>query len=908
MIIKKEIKNIKKKNFTSFYKYYFFITIISFGLAILIFFNSDFWRYYKLKLYPRLDAYGILNYTKLPEVLLLKVKGYFTKVDKIFIIINFNNQLKIEKEREEVIKIINANKTVENYTYEFNYYDAEIIFNNKSYKTNIRLKGDRDIHWREKSKSSYRISLKKNARILGLKKFSLQKPRARNYIYEWIFHELNSENDSITLKYNFVNLYLNDEDLGLYVIEEFFSKQLLERNRRRDGPIFSVQENYETNFTNTKFEVYDRKTWLNEENIELTNNALSKLKAFINSEINANEILDLDKWSWYMASVDLLGTYHGTYLKSQKFYYNILTGKFEPIPFDGHYWNPILSSASKEKRDMIMIELPNENLDTPGGVNFAVFLAIKLKQDEIFAKKYFKALKKISSNEFLDSFFEKRKKEIRKINSLIYSDYFLNDFVHFYGPGIYYFHKDKIYNRADIIKKKINSDKFKIFAYYEDGKIKLENSNIYNPFVLVKKAYCSKKNQSWSEKEVVSFKSPIILKKNTNLIKNNEFNYLGCYQLNIFNELTNQNIKISIDKTNAKRKVIVHNDNFLKYFVNKDKKLILINNKTQISENIFIPKGYKLIIRPGEEIVLNNNAFIFSNSPVVIGDVNSDKVVKINGKKNNFGGGFIIVSPEKSEIYNCEFKYLTGTQNQNFFSQVKNEILITEYNENKKFNFINKVINNKNNLQKQNINLEYLITGSITFYGGKIILKDVFFEKINSEDVLNIVNANFDIENLKFSKVNSDAIDIDFGSGSIKKIYFNDIGNDAIDFSGSNSTISNLFFKNIGDKAISVGERSNLHIDDININNAFVAVASKDGSVTELSNAVIKNVKVGYAAYQKKYEYPSASKLIIRDDKIENFDMKFLKNKNSQTIYNNISVENYFDNKKIINILYTKKN
>ena len=117
-----------------------------------------------------------------------------------------------------------------------------------------------------------------------------------------------------------------------------------------------------------------------------------------------------------------------------------------------------------------------------------------------------------------------------------------------------------------------------------------------------------------------------------------------------------------------------------------------------------------------------------------------------------------------------------------------------------------------------------------------------------------------------------------------------------------------FFFKNIGDKAISVGERSNLHIDDININNAFVAVASKDGSVTELSNAVIKNVKVGYAAYQKKFEYPIASKLIIRDDKIENFDKKFLKNKNSQTIYNNINVENYLDNKKIINILYTKKN
>jgi len=904
MITKKQSKKSKKKIFTSFYKYYFFITIASFSLIIIIFFNSEFWTYYKIKLLPRLDAYGILNYSKLPEVLLLKIKGHFTKVDKIFINIKFKEQLKIENEREQVIKETNANSVINNLTFEFNNYKAKIIFNNKTYNAKIRLKGDRNSHWKEKIRSSYRISLNKNGRILGLKKFSLQKPRARNYIYEWIFHELNSETGLIKLKYDFINLYVNGENLGLYVIEEFFSKHLLERNHRRDGPIFSVQENFTTKFINTKFEVYDKKTWLNEKNIELTKNASNKLRAFINSEIKASEIIDLDKWAWYMASSDLLGTYHGTNLKSQKFYYNVLTGKFEPIPYDGHYWNPILSSVSQEKRDEIIIDQAGKKFDIRGAVNYATFLGNKLVQEEIFAKKYFNALKKISSKEFLDNFFEKRKKKINKINSLIYSDYFFNDFIHFYGPGIYYFHKDKIYKRAETIRKKINSDKFKIFAYYENDKIKIENYNIFNPFVFAKKAYCIKKNQSKLEEVIIFINLPVTLKKNTNL---NKINNLNCYQLNIHNELTNQNIKISIDKINIKRKVIVQNYNFLKYFVNKNNKLILKNSDTRISENIFIPRGHKVIIRPGEKIVLDNNAFIFSSSPVKIGYINSDKIVKINGKKNNFGGGFIVVSSEKSEIYNCEFKYLNGIQNQNFFSKIKNEILITEYNEDKKINFTNKVINNKSGFKKQNINLEYLISGSITFYGGKIILKNIFFEKINSEDVVNIVSADFDIENLKFLKINSDAIDIDFGNGIAKQVYFEDIGNDAIDFSGSNSTISNLYFKNIGDKAISVGEKSNLNITDINIDKGFVGIASKDGSVTELRNALINNVKIGYAAYQKKYEYPNASKLIIQNDKINNFDKKFLKNKNSQTIYNNTSVEDYIDNTEIINILYKNK-
>ena len=59
----------------------------------------------------------------------------------------------------------------------------------------IRLKGDRQIHWNDKRKSSYKIKIRGKNRFNGLKEFSIQKPRARNYIYEWIFHESNSETE-----------------------------------------------------------------------------------------------------------------------------------------------------------------------------------------------------------------------------------------------------------------------------------------------------------------------------------------------------------------------------------------------------------------------------------------------------------------------------------------------------------------------------------------------------------------------------------------------------------------------------------------------------------------------------------------------------------------------------------------
>ena len=40
--------------------------------------------------------------------------------------------------------------------------------------------------------------------------------------------------DIIKIKYEFLELYINGEDKGLYVLEEGFGKELIERNKRKD--------------------------------------------------------------------------------------------------------------------------------------------------------------------------------------------------------------------------------------------------------------------------------------------------------------------------------------------------------------------------------------------------------------------------------------------------------------------------------------------------------------------------------------------------------------------------------------------------------------------------------------------------------------------------------------------------
>ena len=152
MVLKNK-QNRKKNKKSNFFKYYFFITVSILMLSTYTFFSSEMWGYYKLKINPRLNAHGILNYTKLPEIFLLKIQGHFIKKNKIFLEINFENLSKIENQRDQVIKETKDKGRVDNITFKFNEYKAKLNVSGKKIPVKIRLKGDRQIHWKDKKKS-----------------------------------------------------------------------------------------------------------------------------------------------------------------------------------------------------------------------------------------------------------------------------------------------------------------------------------------------------------------------------------------------------------------------------------------------------------------------------------------------------------------------------------------------------------------------------------------------------------------------------------------------------------------------------------------------------------------------------------------------------------------------------------
>ena len=52
---------------------------------------------------------------------------------------------------------------------------------------------------------------------------------------EWFLHQFVAYSGLLALRYDFVQLYLNGDNLGIYALEEHFEKELIENNNRREG-------------------------------------------------------------------------------------------------------------------------------------------------------------------------------------------------------------------------------------------------------------------------------------------------------------------------------------------------------------------------------------------------------------------------------------------------------------------------------------------------------------------------------------------------------------------------------------------------------------------------------------------------------------------------------------------------
>tara|TARA_B100000886_G_scaffold325907_1_gene271917 strand:- start:1746 stop:4001 length:2256 start_codon:yes stop_codon:yes gene_type:complete len=351
-----------------------------------------------------------------------------------------------------------------------------------------------------------------------------------------------------------------------------------------------------------------------------------------------------------------------------------------------------------------------------------------------------------------------------------------------------------------------------------------------------------------------------------------------------FNErLKNNGLHLTISKVNNILDEIKYNINILKK---------VKNNPTL--------KNYQL--RKENLNFLDNNV-----NKLVLSNYNNNKIFFCDPKSFNCNEKKLrqshikLIFPDQN-YYNPQKKtqlYLGDFENEfDFFSNYKNKISFMDnsselkvdntsiyYSENievkiNKKNKVIKIINKKNyenrilfyggslsnwTIESASLDTEnylkkgkisyYSLTGCLNFY--KVNLKDINLKIKNSycEDAVNLVYSSGSLKYVEISDSEFDAIDLDFSNIEINKIIINRAKNDCIDYSGGNYIIKVAHLNGCFDKGLSIGEKSNLNADEINITDSKIGIAVKDSSKTKINKYFSNNVTKCAMVYRKKKEY-----------------------------------------------------
>lgn len=681
-----------------------------------------------------------------------------------------------------------------------------------NYKVRMRLRGTYLDHIRG-DKWSFRIKVRGDNTLLGMARFSLSSPEIRSHIHEWVFQQALKNEGLLNIRYKFVQVVLNGKKLGIYALEEFFDKRLIENNELREGIIVKPALDEPKIYQKKKLQ---KKPALGESYALL----LELIKAFKSKQISANQLFDIEKTAKYFALAELFGGQHGHEPINFICYFNPITALLEPIGYDSNV-------SRKLERYNGMITSPKAAYNIYR--DDLKFIAT-LFDDEVFYRAYVKELIRVTDTRYVEDLFEKIQPELDHNLSILYKEY----------PYLDYFKRDYLNTNIDYINNQLHKNgllKINILKTDDTNQKNILIDNLRDLSIQIlgiqidQQLTYRPKLKALISPTVSS--SPVLVRlyldpehENKNPINHVGIVYkvIGTDKIHrklIDNKENLINLNMSVSNIILKSKLLSKESNIEKFkFLDIDHTNYIISvlpGNWDIDKDLVVPADYELIIREGVQLNLTDSANILSYSPVrFLG--RPDLPIRIISKDKS-GQGFILIKAGKKSI-------------------IKHTIF-----------------ENLSALNKQG----WSLTGAVTIYQSDVHIENArCVGNISSDDCLNIVRSKFQIKNASFENTYADALDVDFGEGTISSTTFKNIGNDAVDGSGSKIKISNLSLNKVKDKGFSCGEESDFHISDTEISNTNTALASKDNSFLFAENLNISNSEVGFAAYQKKAEFGPA--------------------------------------------------
>lgn len=766
---------------------------------------------------------------------------------------------------------------------------ATIVYKNKKYRSDVRLKGDLANHWGVNKQWSLKVELKDGKSINGMKEFSITKLIERRFPDNLIISNQFIRHGLISPKFKIYKTNVNGQNWGLMIAEEQFSNVFLENRKLKDGLIFKL-----SNEANPKISIYlkkqnikQRKLFLNKQDkLEIDIFNKKKINQYkylqdqetlirsIKEKLNSNEDYDeksilvkkyfnVNKLAKLLANVVVFDTFHTLGLMNIRFYLNPYNLVIEPIPTDNYYnlaSNNTLDYIKKlESLNIIFRALYNdENFKNEYNISLLEIKSNlkKIKKDSNqICKNFENYCKKIINFENIenhvlnliklgDDIFPKLDSKKNKKNKIDFSKISTTN-------------KElaalKIYN--DYIYARLFDDYLKVYNNTLD-EIKLKNlifyfSNSLNKCKIYNKKNCDIKkydlNIYLNNTPEISYKKiqlnlddkeNIVWAEINGKIKNENFNY--------FTRIENQ--KFDEDALN---KPEVYNN---KYLTNLKNGTFFISGKLFVNEPIIVPKNYNLNVESGSELIFNENSYIYLNG----GSLNLDgknKLIKLAPSGEFWGGIYVNNSPRLSKINNA------------------------------------KIISTKN-FEHEGI----FLTGGLNFYKSDVEISNSVILNNKCEDAINIINSKFKLSNSQIINSISDGLDSDFSSGFINNTVFENIGGDAIDTSGSKISIIDTEIYNAEDKGLSAGEKSEIYVENFKIDSSKFGLVSKDLSkVSGKKISITNSIEFDVVAFEKKMHYGPG---FIDINEVKS-NGKILSQKNSIIVINNKKIASEsFDSKK----------
>ena len=492
-----------------------------------------------------------------------------------------------------------------------NYVPSIVSCAQDTVEADIRLKGHMTDHLQE-NKWSFRIKTKDKSTLLGMHRFTLQHPGTRNYVYEWLFHQLAAEQGIISLNYDFVEVKVNDESWGIYALEEHLGQALLVANNRPPGAIVrfdpslywqgrlnernrhQFEDDYAT-YEATYVDPYEGAKMLKDSAIKASYLlGQHKLEGFRRGLYRTSEVFDVELLARYMAIIDVVGGYHSLDWSDVKYYINPETQLLEPVAYE-----------SFGVRNLHTIAGQNRYRRHPKNDLFQ-----RIFSDVEFYKSYVKALEEIADPAYFQSFLDKYASELNQKSAVLAREFAYKPFT------------NQTYFKNIHTIRRILEGPSPVRAFldgWNSNQIKLVLTNTSGLPVSVYKLISGDSEIDLDSLITIEPKPLHNLNRNNLYIIDNPFDdpidklKLKCripggekYEVEVFEH------RYFVDDT------IVHTgtlSNAEGIHVDHENKLVSLSNAT-IDEHVFVPSGYDLWIL-NAQIELRNSR-IYADSKVVI--------------------------------------------------------------------------------------------------------------------------------------------------------------------------------------------------------------------------------------------------------------------------------------------------